>query len=327
MVAGRSGSLERSSMSQTAKLEGQVSLRRSRMPSWDQIVTQQTAIRIGVIALLAAAAYWGELRRLFGEWIDKPDWTHGLLMPAISVWLVHINRDRLARIAAEPSIWGVPILLFASAMYLGGVVTMIGYPRAFSLPIMVLGAVVLMGGWQLARVVWFPIALFFFAIPLPSLWYTQTTFPLRELVAMLSTGTLNLLPDIHATRSATVVDYVYKGTTGTLNVEEACSGMRLLMAFLAMGAIMAYLMREKPLWHRVALLILCVPIAIFCNYLRVTITSLLYVYGFRTLAQGGSHTLLGLVMMVVALGLFGVANWMLSSLMVEESEPHAGEAA
>ena len=76
--------------------------------------------------------------------------------------------------------------------------------------------------------------------------------------------------------------------------------MRLLMAFLAMGAIMAYLMREKPVWHRVVLLALCVPIAIFCNFIRVTITSVLQVYGYKSLAEGGAHAALGLGMMVLA---------------------------
>ena len=91
-----------------------------------------------------------------------------------------------------------------------------------------------------------------------------------------------------------------------------------------MGAIMAYLMREKPTWHRVVLLLLCVPIAICCNFVRVTVTSLLHVYGYTSLAKGGAHAALGLAMMILALLLFYAANWALTMLVVQEEEPLDG---
>ncbi len=215
-------------------------------------------------------------------------------------------------------------MLFAAAMYVMAFLMQIGYPRPFSLLIMLTGMVVLTGGWGLLKVCWFAIFLLLFAIPLPEVQYFYATLPLRHMVTVLSTGLLNLLPDVQAVREGTVINYFHGGQSGQLNVEEACSGMRLLMAFLAMGAIMAYLMREKPVWHRIALLMLCVPIAIFCNFIRVSITGLLHVYGYKSLAMGGAHAALGLAMMVLALSLFGVANWALSSLMVEGEEP--GEA-
>ncbi len=213
-------------------------------------------------------------------------------------------------------------------MYIWSIIHLFGYPRTFSLLIMLAGVVVLMGGWRLALAVWFPITLLVFAIPLPSVKYTEMTFPLRKIVTRLSGGVLNSLPNVTAKVEATVIDYWHGSTHGTLDIAEACSGMRLLMAFLAMGAIMAYLMRDKPVWHRLVLLGLCVPIAIFCNFVRVTTTGLLQVYGYHTLAQGGSHALLGLLMMVLALGLFWVANWSLSSLVTEgDDEPYEQESA
>jgi exosortase/archaeosortase family protein len=72
-----------------------------------------------------------------------------------------------------------------------------------------------------------------------------------------------------------------------------------------------------------------VPISIFCNFIRVTITSVLQVYGYRSLATGGAHTVLGLGMMVLALLLFGVVNWALSAIVTEGDgpvEPDGGRA-
>ena len=243
------------------------------------------------------------------------------MIPVICLYVLHINRDRLARVPIRPSLLGVPVMLFAAAMYLGGFAMRVGYPRPISLLFMLAGIVLLMGGWRLLRLCWFPIFLLLFAIPLPEVQYFQATLPLRKLVTLLSTGFLNLLPDVHATADGTVVNYIYGTRSGQLDVAEACSGMRSLMAFLAMGSIMAYLMRDRPVWHRVLLLALCVPISIFCNFIRVTVTSVLQVYGYRSLATGGAHTALGLGMMVLALLLFGVANWALSALVMEGDEP------
>lgn len=310
-------------MSEKARLAGHLSLRRGRLPAWPEIIRTDGWIRLGLLAALLIVAYFGEIRRLMSIWTDQPDWTHGWLIPVISLYIVHINRGRLAKLQMQPSLLGVPVMLLAAAMCLSGVLMQVGYAIPLSILGMLAGMVLLMGGWRLLLTAWFPIFMLIFAIPLPTVGYFYATLPLRKLVTLLSTGVLNLLPDVQATPQGTVIDYVRGATSGQLNVEEACSGMRLMMAFLAMGAIMAYLMREKPIWHRLTLLVLCVPIAIFCNFIRVTTTSVLHVYGYKSLAMGGAHTALGLAMMVVALLLFGVANWALSSLTMDGTE--AGE--
>jgi exosortase len=311
-------------MSQNVRLEGRLSLRRGRMPAWSEIVRPDGWIRLGVLAGLVIAAYSSEIGRLMEVWRYQPDWTHGWLIPVISVYILHINRDRLAKVEMRPSMLGVPVMLLSGVAYVGGMNWNFGYVRAFSLLTTLFGMVLLMGGWRLMAACWFPIFLLVFAIPLPSVGYFYATLPLRKIVTLLSTGVLNLLPDVQANAEGLVIAYVRGGSTGTLDVEEACSGMRLMMAFCAMGAIMAYLMRDKPIWHRVALLLLCVPIAIFCNFVRVTVTSVLHVYGYESLARGGAHAALGLVMMVVALSLFYVANWALTMLVVQEEEANDG---
>lgn len=318
-------------MSENVKVGRPVTLRRSQVPSWAEAVSAEAWLRIAMVTGLLLLAYWGEIRRLGSQWYNLDDWTHGWLIAPMGLYLVHINRERLWRIPIRPSLLGVPVILVAAAMYLAGIYINIGYARSLSLLGMIAGIVMLMGGWRLALAVWFPIVLFLFAIPLPSLWYTEVTFPLRQIVTMLATGFLKLLPDLTVTRQELVIEYIRttaSGTvTGQLSVEEACSGMRLLMAFLAMGAIMAYLMREKPVWHRLVLLGLCVPIAIFCNFVRVTTTGLLQVFGYENLAKGGAHAALGLLMMLLALGLFSAVNWMLSALVTEaDDEPAEQES-
>ena len=116
-----------------------------------------------------------------------------------------------------------------------------------------------------------------------------------------------------------VIDVVYQGQRlePALDVAEACSGMRLLMAFLALGVAMAYL-HERPGWQRVVLLVSTAPIAVFCNVVRVTVTGFLYVLVGQQYAQGVYHDLLGLAMLPLAFGLYGLLAWFLASLFIDE---------
>jgi exosortase/archaeosortase family protein len=95
--------------------------------------------------------------------------------------------------------------------------------------------------------------------------------------------------------------------------------MRLLMVFLALGVAMAYL-HYRPLWQRIILLASTVPIAIFCNVVRVTVTGFVYILIHPKYAQGIYHDMLGLAMLPLAFGLYGFLAWFMSSLFIDESE-------
>jgi exosortase len=286
-----------------------------RVPIW------MHGIRVTVLALLVALAYWPELYRIVGKWQTDGDWSHGWLVPLFSVYFLHLQRERLARVRPQTGWFGLFVLVIALVVYLWHLfITPMGYPRALSL-VLTLGALVLfLGGWGVLRVVWFPIVFLLFAIPIPDAAYVTLTMPLRMLASQVSAFLLgSFVPDLHVDTSGVVIDYVYRGTSGQLNVEEACSGMRLMMAFVTLGAAMAFL-GDRPLWQRIVMLVCCVPIAVFCNVIRVSTTGFLHVLGHRDWAEGTTHELLGLAMLPVALGLFALIGYTMDHLLVEETE-------
>ena len=116
-----------------------------------------------------------------------------------------------------------------------------------------------------------------------------------------------------------VIDVAYKGVRiePPMDVADACSGMRLLLAFLALGVAMAYL-HYRPFWQRIVLLLSTIPIAILCNIIRVTITGFIYVLISPKYAQGIYHDMLGMAMLPLAFGLYGLLAWFMSSLFVED---------
>ncbi|RME41361.1 MAG: exosortase/archaeosortase family protein, partial [Planctomycetota bacterium] len=182
----------------------------------------------------------------------------------------------------------------------------------------------LLGGWPVMRIAWFPIAFLVLAIPLPYTIYVGITMSLQRIAASISAAVLPLvIPGLHTEAQAVVIDYVLPGMApGQLNVEEACSGMRSTMAFVALGVAVAYVY-DRPFWQRLILVLSCVPIAIACNAIRVTITGILHIRGYEELARGTAHQILGLLMFGVALGLFSLLSYVLAHLWVEVPEEHA----
>ena len=145
------------------------------------------------------------------------------------------------------------------------------------------------------------------------------TLPLRQIAASAATVLLNLVPGVDATASGVVIDIVYRGhrLEPALDVAEACSGMRLLMAFLALGVAMAYL-HYRPIWQRVVLLLSTVPIAMLCNIIRVTVTGFIYVLADPEYTQGIYHDMLGLAMLPLAFAFYGLLATFMSSLFIDE---------
>ncbi len=302
-------------------------------------------VKIVVLAGLLGLLFRNEIREIVHLWITDPSWSHGFLIPLFSLYFINRRRNEILGLeyAADPLLdllrgcrparllagqtranyAGLPLLLILLAFYLFNVVSPAGYAylRPLSM-IAAVGAVVLfLGGWRLVRYTWLPIVFLVFAIPLPRRYYVGLTMPMRQISAVVATAVLNMVHDLEATASGVVIEVVYKGQRlePALDVAEACSGMRLLMAFLALGVAMAYLHERRP-WQRVILLLSTVPIAMFCNMVRVTVTGLLYVLVGQKYTQGIYHDLLGLAMLPLAFGLYGLLAWFMSSLFVEEGE-------
>ncbi len=299
--------------------------------TWGEFIPPVSRIRIAVVAALLIAAYWGPIRHLLvGRWISDGNWSHGWLVPAFSLYFLASRQDDLFRCKVRPSYIGA-VILFGSltAYFYSAWAWSMNYPQALSIVGSIFGLVLLMGGWQVMRIAWFPILFMVLAIPLPTGLYVTITQPLRAFSSTAAAAIMPLLSSgLQTEAQAVVIDYYLDGNTGQLNVEEACSGMRLMMAFVTLGVAMAYF-NKRPAWQQVIMVLSCVPIAVLCNAIRVTTTGMLYIHGKEDLATGTPHQMLGILMLVIALGLYALIGYVLSHLFVEEPEPdvEASESA
>ena len=281
-------------------------------------------IKAAVISTLIWWIFREEINGIVRQWLTNPSWSHGFLIPLFSLYFLNQGKDEILAIQKPRPSWlvGLPLLLFFLALYPVNVVMlkfMYGKPL---IVIAVIGSVVLfLGGWKILKYAWLPVAYLFFAVPLPGRLYFQLTNPMRQLAAQVATVILNLVPQLEATVQGSTIDVIYQNVRMEpgLDVADACSGMRLVMAFVALGVAMAYL-HWRPIWQRLVLLGSTLPIAILCNIVRVTITGFIYILGNPKYAQGIYHDLLGMLMLPLAFVLYGGLAWLMSNLFVDEDQ-------
>ncbi|MHC4068361.1 MAG: exosortase/archaeosortase family protein [Planctomycetota bacterium] len=277
-------------------------------------------IKILIVGACFYYLFHSEIETIVRKWYTDSSWSHGFLIPLFSLYFINQAKTEILNVKTKPNYLGMVFLVLAVLFYPFNIVHLkFGYFRPIAM-IATLGAIVLfLGGWRLIRYTWLPILFLVFAVPLPQRYYFAITNPMRRLAAIVAATLLNLVNDMEATASGVVIDVIYKGVPlePALNVAEACSGMRLLMAFLALGVAMAYL-HYRPVWQRIVLLASIIPIAIFCNIVRVTVTGFIYILIHPRYAQGIYHDILGLFMLPLAFGLYGALAWFMSNLFVEE---------
>ncbi|MHC4666247.1 MAG: exosortase/archaeosortase family protein [Planctomycetota bacterium] len=302
----------------------------SRIPEPQSHVTYGSWLELGlhsyvkmlIIGGLFYYLFHNEIDTIVRRWVRDPNWSHGFLIPFFSLYFVNQHKKEILSLQPKPNYLGLFFLVCAVVFYpLNIAHFQYGYLRPICM-IATLGAVVLfLGGWPLARYLSLPVGFLVFAVPLPQRYYVSLTMPMRHLAAQVAAALLDLVREMEATASGVVIDVIYKGQRlePPLNVAEACSGMRLLMAFLALGVAMAYL-HHRPIWQRLALLVSTIPIAILCNIVRVTVTGFIYVLIHPKYTQGIYHDILGLAMLPLAFGLYGFLAWFMSSLFIEEAE-------
>ena len=259
---------------------------------------------IGLLALM----YADVLVRLQQQWYDEPDYSHGFLVPIVVGYLVWERWERLRVLKTESDIRGLFLLVFGLlALIVGSLGAELFFQR-FSLIMVIAGLVLFLLGKGFLRALLFPIACLFFMIPLPTIVVNTVAFPLQLFAAKTAAFCL-LNFGIPAMREGNLI--VLAGTT--LEVAEACSGIRSLQALMALGTIYAYFSQDV-MWKRLALIALSVPIAIIANAFRVTGTGLLAHYWGTEAAEGFYHTMSGWLIFVVAFLLLVACGLVLSRM-------------
>src|ERR1043165_8141540 len=268
------------------------------------------------LAIVLIATHWPTLGTMAERWMHDPQYSHGFIVPIFALVVLWFRRDRLAGVTWEPSWLGLPLLAVGIVLRFIAVRADFDPLYALSLLPTAFGLVLLVGGRSFLGWSWPALAFLAFMLPLPFTLETALALPLRRVATEMSTYSLQTLglPAIAEGNVILVEDM-------KLGVEEACSGLGMLMTFFALATALAMIVRA-PLTDRFILIASAIPIAILANVIRITATGVAYYFGGKDspVAEVIYHDLAGWLMMPLALAMLWGELKLLQRLFVEEAD-------
>lgn len=248
-----------------------------------------------LLIFATAGLYAPVLAGLVKQWYSDPDYSHGFLVPIFSGYLIYRRRSRLKGIPDDPSSWGLAILLLSFALlFLGSLGAELFLSRVAFL-VTILGLLIFLRGFGFVRAIAFPLAFLLLMVPLPAIIYNQIVFPLQLLASRFAAGCLtqsHVMPVLREGNLLVLPNY-------TLEVVEACSGIRSLMSLITVALAYGYLFESRKL-IRGLLALLMIPIAVVSNGMRVMGAALVTYFWTPRAAEGFLHTFSGMVIFVAA---------------------------
>jgi exosortase len=244
-------------------------------PTWDwnRVLTPRAVLLILPVAalILWAYPYWcpGPGGDWEVRWRNESAWSHGYLVPFLAVVIAHFRLTERPVLRLAPSAWGLVPLMAGLMIRIWSQTLMFAYPAYASFLLVVAGTIWLLLGWPMLRTLIVPVLYLGLMIPWEPKYYDQMALPLQNLGAAVSEKIL-AAGGMNITRDGNILKPYGSPDVG---VAGACSGLHLLFTFVALGVLMAYMYR-RSLWERILIMASSVPIAVFCNIIRVTLMTL-----------------------------------------------------
>jgi exosortase len=288
-----------------------------KLPAWMPLSQGQLPWGLAGACLVAAFlwSYWPILVDLSRTWQRSDEYSAGLLVPFLAGYILWSRRRDLALVPVKPAIlWGTAVFVLAQAMRIFGLLLMYDSAERLSLVLGVTALVLLIFGWAVLREVGGVLLFLCLMLPWPHRIQAQISLPLQGWATDSAVFCLELM-GYEVARDGNVIGI---GQTNVA-VAEACNGLRMVTAFLVISALVVLLVK-RTWWEKLIILASSLPIALFCNTLRLAITAV-----FFTILEGDNveklfHDFGGYAMMPLALALVIGEFWLLGRLVSPQAE-------
>ncbi|QGJ71824.1 Eight transmembrane protein EpsH [Planctomycetales bacterium 10988] len=288
----------------------------SATPRWEFVA--RISAFLGLLGLFAWA-YWPTFLDLVHTWETEEDYAHGYLVAPLTCLFLWMRRDRFPGWGNPQILAAVSLVTVALILRLGGSLFYMESLEGWSIPIWIAGAVLLLGGGSFWSWCLPAIGFLFFMVPLPFRAEQMLSFPLQRFAARLSAWALQCMGQPALAEGNTL----WLGDQ-QLEVEQACSGLRILMGIFAIAY--AYLILTRRNWWERGLLILTIlPITLIANSTRIVVTGLLFQSITDEATKDWAHDMVGWAVLPLAAAMFALVLSYLSMLMREEEVVSVGE--
>lgn len=281
------------------------------------------------VAAVLCFLYASVLAKLGFDWWTDENYSHGLLIPFVIGYIIWLEFDELKEAVRSPQIlFGSSLILFALFVLFAGTLGAELFLQRISLVIMLAGIAVYFWGAKIPQILLVPFVLLLFAIPIPQIIFNKIAFPLQLWASQMAVWGIRVF-EVASVRKGNVIEILPRGSQQIISLEvvEACSGIRSLMTLMTIALILAYFTRDRrnkiangwldlfksfDFWRTLILIFMAIPIAIITNGGRVTATGILtYNYGKQAL-DGFAHNSAGWIVYVAALILLMIVNFILT---------------
>lgn len=290
-------------------------------------------LMLGALAIAFFAVFFRWVYQQLGpegwSWQFTEDWGHAYVVPLISGYYVWRSRDWFARQPMRIFWPGLCAMLLGIVCY---VYFIVGFPnhmfQGFAMILSLAGLVMFVFGADIFRGLLFPLGYLGLGVTISEMIMIKVTWGLKLLASHGSEFFLALVGPLFGAdvvRTGNILNVYHGQQVHPLNVADACAGMRMVVAFIALAVAVAFLSCQQW-WQRVMIVLLSIPVALFMNVLRVGILGLLTIRD-PELAVGGAHAFVGTLLLVPAFALFMGCVWAVKKITPDPGESGTGAMA
>jgi exosortase len=276
-----------------------------------RVAVARIAAGIAVLTATAVWAYWPTLVELVETWDSQPDYSHGYLVIPVALCFLWVRRRQFPGFSTGLAWSGLGLIGLAFAMRWVAARYWLEQVDGWSMLVWIAGVVGLFGGY---RLLWWSlpsIAFLWFMIPWPYSVERWASLPLQRIATHLSCWVLQFLGQPALAEGNTILLGEHH-----LEIEQACSGLRIFVGIIALAFAYVVLAR-RSWWENVLICLSVMPVALTANAARIVVTGLLYQYASTEAAKTFSHDVSGWAMIPLAAGLFALVLWYLDKLLPE----------
>jgi exosortase len=266
---------------------------------------QHYRLQLITALLLLAGMYYRIVPDMVGVWYHDENYSHGFLIPVIAGYFFWQHWNTLKEQIVKPDGLGLVIIVGGVFQLLAAWFATEYFTMRTSLIILLAGMTLYWFGREVLRGMALPLGYLFFMVPIPYIIYDMAAFPLKMFVTRVSVAFLKIV-GVVVIREGNIIMF----PTTTLEVADACSGIRSLISLLAIGVAYAFLLKTSTT-RRWIIILSAIPIAVATNALRVIITGILAQWWGARAAEGFFHEFAGMAVFLLAMVMLVVFGEML----------------